>query len=130
MFRVFTYGVQSQFESYQGLQKWCLMPPCLTLSIIRFGSRVNCCNAGKGVTPSPTSWCSSYQKWSLRVTDYGCQFYLLYFLSNKSLLYEWVASILNGSVFKLVTQDFFRSGWRHCGQGLIVAIVYYFQIWN
>ena len=32
----------------------------------------------EGVAPSPTSWCSSYQKGSLRVTlDYGCQLYLL-----------------------------------------------------
>ena len=27
--------VQSQVESYQRLKKWYLMPPCLTLSIIR-----------------------------------------------------------------------------------------------
>ena len=32
--------VQSQVESYQRLKKWYLMPPCLTLSIIRCGSRV------------------------------------------------------------------------------------------
>ena len=33
----------------------------------------------EGVAPSPTSWCSSYRKGSLRVTlDYGRQFYLLY----------------------------------------------------
>ena len=42
--RVFANGretwVQSQVESYQRLKKWYLMPPCLTLSIIRYGSRV------------------------------------------------------------------------------------------
>ena len=32
----------------------------------------------EGVAPSPTPWCSSYQKGSLRVTlDYGRQLYLL-----------------------------------------------------
>ena len=32
----------------------------------------------KGVAPSPTHWCSSYRKGSLRVTlDYGRQLYLL-----------------------------------------------------
>ena len=32
----------------------------------------------EGVAPSPTSWCSSYRKGSLRVTlDYGRQLYLL-----------------------------------------------------
>ena len=33
--------------------------------------------SGKGVAPSPTLWCSSYRKGSLRVTlDYGHQLYL------------------------------------------------------
>ena len=36
MVRVFANGpVQSQVESYQRLEKWYLMPLCLTLSIIR-----------------------------------------------------------------------------------------------
>ena len=44
----------------------------LTLSIIRYGSRVKWSNPGNGVAPSPTPWCSSYRKGSLRVTlDYG-----------------------------------------------------------
>ena len=34
-------------------KKWYLMPPCLTLSIIRYGSRVKWSNPGKGVAPSP-----------------------------------------------------------------------------
>ena len=69
--------VQSQVESYQRLKKWYLMPPCLTLSIIRYGSRVKWRNPGKGVAPSPTPWCSSYWKGSLRVTfNYGRQLYL------------------------------------------------------
>ena len=58
-------------------KKWYLMPPCLTLGIIRYGSRVKRSNPGKGVAPSPTPWCCSYRKGSLRVTlDYGCQLYL------------------------------------------------------
>ena len=38
------------------------MPPCLTLSIIRYGSGVKWRNPGKGVAPSPTPWCCSYSK--------------------------------------------------------------------
>ena len=75
--------VQSQVESYQRLKKWYLMPPCLTLSIIRYGSRVKWSNPGNGVAPSPTPWCSSYRKGSLRVTlDYGRQlyFYILIYI--------------------------------------------------
>ena len=74
--------VQSQIESYQRLKKWYLMPLCLTLSIIRYGSRVKWSNSGKGVVPSPTPWCGSYRKGSLRVTfDYCRQLYLLYISS-------------------------------------------------
>ena len=46
--------VQYQVESYQRLKKWYLMLPCLTLSIIRYGSRVKWSNPGKGVAPFPT----------------------------------------------------------------------------
>ena len=54
--------VQSPVESYQRLKKWYLMPPCLTLSIIRYWSRVKWINPGKGVAPSPTPWCSKLSK--------------------------------------------------------------------
>ena len=54
--------VQSQVESYQRLKKWYLMPPCLTLSIIRYGTRVKWSNPEKGVAPSPTPWCSKLSK--------------------------------------------------------------------
>ena len=53
-------------------QKWYLIPPCLTRSIRRYGIRIKWRNTGKGVAPSPTPWCSSYRKGSLRVAlDYG-----------------------------------------------------------
>ena len=52
---VFTNGqetrVQSQVESYQRLKKWYLMSPCLTLSIIRYRSRVKWSNQGKELHP-------------------------------------------------------------------------------
>ena len=55
---------------------WYLMPPCLTLSIIRSVSRVKWSNPGKEVVPSPTSRCSSYWKGILWVTlVYGRQLY-------------------------------------------------------
>ena len=78
--------VQSKVESYQRLKKWYLIPPCLTHSIIRYGSRVKWSNPGKGVETSLTPWCSSNRKGSLRVTlDYGRQ---LYFLLGRVLLYS------------------------------------------
>ena len=57
-------------------QKWYLMPPCLTLCIIRYGSRVKWSNPGKGKKPSSTPWYSSYRKGSLQVTNFT--FFLLY----------------------------------------------------
>ena len=54
--------VQYQVESYQRLKKWYLMPPCLKLSIIRYGSRVKWSNPGKGVEPYPTPLCSKLSK--------------------------------------------------------------------
>ena len=41
-------------------KKWYSMLPCLTLSIISYGSRVKWSNPGKGVAPSLTRRCSSY----------------------------------------------------------------------
>ena len=66
--------VQSQVVSYQRLLKWYLIPPCLTLSSIRYVSRVKWSNPEKGVAPSPTPQWGSYWKESLMVTlDYSCQ---------------------------------------------------------
>ena len=48
-------GVQSVAESYQRLKKWYLMPPCLILSIIRYGSRVKSTS-----TPGQSSCTQSY----------------------------------------------------------------------
>ena len=67
-------GVQSQVASYQRLKKWYLISPCLTLSIIRYASRVKWSNPGRAVAPSLTSRCSSYWKGTLLVAlDYGRQ---------------------------------------------------------
>ena len=42
----------------------------------------------EGVAPSPTPWCSSYRKGSLRVTlDYGPQLYLTYLYSIRSTMF-------------------------------------------
>ena len=61
--------------------KWYMMLPCLTLGIIRQGSRVKWSNPGTSVAPSPIPWCSSYRKGSLRVTlDNGHQLYIYIYI--------------------------------------------------
>ena len=55
-----------------------MIPPCLTLSNIRYVSRVKWSNPRKGVAPSPTRQCSSYWKENLLVAlDYGRQLYFI-----------------------------------------------------
>ena len=79
--------VQFQDESYQRLKKLYLMPPCLTLSIIRYGSMVKWNNPGKGVASSPTSLSNSYWKGS-----FGHQLYILQ--GSKKRLKEKYKSML------------------------------------
>ena len=82
-------GVQSQVESYQRLQKWYLMPPCLTLSIIRHGPRVKWTIPGKGVAPSPTPLCSRYWKESLQVAlDYNRLFMTMFDAKNSGFSFS------------------------------------------
>ena len=58
-----------------------LIPTCLTLSIMRYVSRVKWSNPGKGVASSPTPWRSTYWKGSLPVTlDYCRQLYFTFLL--------------------------------------------------
>ena len=57
--------------------KMVMIPLCLTLSIIRYVSRVKWSNPRKGVAPYSTPRCSSYWKGSLLVAlDYSCHLYL------------------------------------------------------
>ena len=66
--------LQFQVASYQRHKKWYLIPPCLTLSNIRYVSRVKWTNSRKGVVPSPTLKWGSCWNGSLLVTlDYGRQ---------------------------------------------------------
>ena len=58
--RVFANGPGDQVASYQRLLKWNLIPPCLTLSNIRYVSRVKWSKSGKEVVTSPTPRCSSH----------------------------------------------------------------------
>ena len=51
------------------VKKWYLMPPCLTLRIIRYGPRVKWINPEKGIAPSLIAQCSCYWKGSLRVNN-------------------------------------------------------------
>ena len=70
-------------------KKWYLIPPCSTLSIIKYGSRVKWSNSRKVVAPSPTSRCSSYWKGSLLFAlDYGRQLYFTIFTSYIYLFFR------------------------------------------
>ena len=87
-------------------QKWYLMPLCLTLSAIRYRSRVNWSNPGNGVVPSPR--CGSYWKGSIRVPfDWDRQLYfyyigLLFSLSGWEL--EGAYLLFNNMIVRLVAE--------------------------
>ena len=67
--------VHSQVESYQMV----LGTSLLNTQHYKVRIKVKWSNWGKGVTPSPTPWCSSYRKESLRVTlVYGHQLYFIW----------------------------------------------------
>ena len=124
---VWESGVQFQVKSYQRLKKWYLIPPCLTLSIIRYASRVKWNNPGKGVAPSPTPWCSSYWKESLLVAlNYFTLLYKMGILESFSLfsttvwLHHLDASEMIGekAKWKLLKNDFF------CFEQILEAVLY------
>ena len=73
--------VQSQVESYQRLKKMVLDASLLSTQHYKVRIKGKVEQSRKGVAPSPTYWCSSYRKGSLRVTlDYGRQLYLLIYI--------------------------------------------------
>ena len=110
---VWETGVHSQVESYQRLKKWYLMLHCLTLSIIRYRSRVKWSNPGKGVVPTLTPRCSSYWKGSLQVTlNYGHQLYFTYFHLSSSSSCADITDFLN-SLAPSISVVFGRSSWWH-----------------
>ena len=76
--------------------------PCLTLSIIRYVSRVKWSNPGKGVAPFPTPWCSSYGKGSFQVAlNQGRQLYLhWYWLIYLLFEVSWSLQIFYVSLFE------------------------------
>ena len=76
-----------------------MLPPCLTLSIIRYRLRVKWSNSGNGVVPFPTPRCSSYWKGSLQFAlDYS---YQLYFYLYICYAYSWYISNFNYQLLKL-----------------------------
>ena len=89
--------VQFQVASYQRLEKWYLIPPCLTLSNIRYVSRVKWRNPGKGVAAFPTPRCRRYWKESLLVAlDYGRQLYLYIYLHRHLVMPSaWISLTLS-----------------------------------
>ena len=76
---------------------------CLTLSNMRYVSRVKWSNSGKGVAPSPTPWCSSYWKGSLLVAlNYGCQLKKKFYLIIIIICLHTVIWLREGTSLKLV----------------------------
>ena len=76
------------FNPRSRLKKWYLIPPCLTLSIIRYRSMVKWSNPEKGVALSSTPRCNSYWKESLG-SPWTFVTYFTYFVWVASTLRYW-----------------------------------------
>ena len=92
--------VQSQVESYQRHKKWNSMTTCLTIIIIRYGSRVKWSNQGRKVASSQTPLCSTYfVSPSTTVTNfislYICLIILILFLQSESDKYNFQTDLFN-----------------------------------
>ena len=96
-------GFNTWLRHTKDSKKWYLMPSCLMLCIIRYGSRVKWSNSRKGVAPSPTPWCSSYRKGSLWVTlDYGCQLMSMIVMRSEFWLELFIIESLSGGVLSVM----------------------------
>ena len=90
-------GFNSRSSHTKDFKKWYLIPPWLTLSIIRYVLRVKWSNPGKRVASSPTPRCCSNWKGSLRVAlDYSHQrrnSQDIYILTIFSLKHVWSVQV-------------------------------------
>ena len=89
------------------------MLPCLTLSNIKYVSRVKWNNPGKGVAPSTTPWCCSYRKGRLLVAldnDRQLYFFLIvtgkYLSSNSGILVAIMVNIVFETESYLKNDDY------------------------
>ena len=82
-----------------------MVPPCITLSDIRYVSREKWSNPGKGVAPSSTPRCRSYWKGRLQVAlDYGRQLYF-YYTYIYIVIHRQTVSLYHNSLVCLDTRD-------------------------
>ena len=112
-----------------GFKKWYLMLPCLSLSIIKHGSRVKWSNPRKGVVPSPTPRHSSLWKGSLWVTlDYVSQH--IYFICDVYGELYFSQKIYPNGVNMVLLQALFektvfsvKTQWLSCKENLPGAMI-------
>ena len=99
--------VQYQVTSYQRFLKWYLRPTSLTLSNIRYVSRVKWSNLGKGVAPFPTRRCSSNEKGSL--LRLRSPTYFLYVFLKAIYILEFLQRVCNLSRWENLLNLFIQS---------------------
>ena len=98
-----------------------MIPPCLTLSNIRYVLRVKWRNPGKGVAPSPTPRCTRYWKGRLLVAlDYGHQLYFTIIRSGLLVGIRWSFCMLKSH--RSLCVSFSRTGAGLC--------VYHWFVWS
>ena len=92
------HWIQSFFIQYC---KFWVEKSCYSFAILLFLVK-----AREGVVPSPTSWCSSYRKGSLRVTlDYGCQLYFILVKAKFAIISNRLFDIKHIVIFLRITSQ-------------------------
>ena len=71
-------------------QKWYLMPPCLILNIIRYGSRIKWSNPGKGGVPTPTLGVIAIEKWTFGSPSFTIVNFVYIYIYISSTLYIYI----------------------------------------
>ena len=82
-------------------KKMYLISPCLTLSIIRYRSRVKWSNPRKEVVPSPTPQCSNYWKGSHWVAlNYSCQLIYIYIYMHTHTYHKCIKMYIHSDILQ------------------------------
>ena len=115
-----------------------MIPPCLTLSIIRYISRVKLKNPGEEVTPSTTPRYSSYWKGSLRVTlntftypDFGIFWALslrCFYVMFLSILKFRLSSMLYASLLLITINSIVVFNWNHFEMRILNLRIYFYLL--
>ena len=127
--------VQYQVELYQRIEKWYLMPHCLTLSIIRYGSRVSRAIYGvvaieKGASGSPSAMVDQHIYIYIYITLSFFSFFIFLYISYFSQKYFCDVPSLLGRGYTNTMKILEIDRYIYMVEFSIIAITYFLFFYN